>query len=304
MAAGRKVAHHFVSAFYLAGFVDPERAKRLWQYDKVRGGVDPSSPRDAARRTDYHSIPKIDGTIDTSVEDCLARIEDQAAPVLRKLTAREVIDNRERSIVSYFVALMLVRVPAFRDGAAKFKAAMIKTLTQQEALRGGFDSIPVPEGSREAIGKAREALSQGEFEVDVYPHGTLDVLLVADDLAAILHRMTWVVLEARGKTRYVTSDNPVTYTDPAADPKSGRPVGLASRTVRVAFPLSSTAALVAGWVYDGGIHHQRATENVVRGINRQTVAGASRFVFASEKSDSLMRLVMKFKDSRSMWEIS
>ena len=41
MAGGRKATHHFVSAFYFAGFVDPDHAKHFGQYDKFRAqGVD------------------------------------------------------------------------------------------------------------------------------------------------------------------------------------------------------------------------------------------------------------------------
>jgi len=270
----------------------------------VSGKVSPSSPRDAGRRSDYHSIPKLDGTIDTRVEDALAKIEGQAAPVFRKLMAGEGLDNHERSIASYFIALMIVRVPSFRDGVARFKAAIVKDLTQERALRGGFDSILAREGHLEASAKVKEALRQGDFEVVVHPHGTLDVLPAAEKLAAVLHSMTWIVLEARGSTRYVTSDNPFTYMDPAADPKARSPVGLANRTIEVTFPLSATLALVAVWAGNRGIYRKRTSENTVRAINRRTVAGASRFVFASEKSDPLMRLVLKFKDSGPRWEIT
>lgn len=303
VATGRKRAHHFVSAFYLAEFVDPGHAKRLWQYDKASGEIHPTSPRDARRRSDYHSIPKLDGTIDARVEDALAKVEDQAAPVLRKLMAGERLENDERSIVSYFVALMIVRVPSFRDGAAKFKAAIVKSLTQLRAIHGGFDSILLPEGGQKSIAKAKEALRRGDFDVEVRSHGTLDVLPAAEKVAATLHSLTWIVVEARGKTRFVTSDNPVTYVDPTVDPKSWHPVGLANRAVEVTFRLSATMALLAARrAGDLAIHRIRATENMVRAINRRTVAGASRFVFASEKSDPLMRLVMKLKDSGPRWE--
>ncbi len=302
MAAGRKQSHHFVPAFYLAGFADPENPKCLWLYDKARGKVNQSSPRDAGRRRHYHSIPKINGTVDTSVEDGLAKVEGQAAPVLRKLMAGEILDNRERSIVSYFIALMMVRVPTFRDGMEKFKAAVVKDVAQLMAQRGAFDSIPVPEDARESIAKVKKAMCQGEFEVIVRPHASLDVLPAARRLAEVLHRMTWVLLEARGKTRYVVSDNPVTFVDPG-DPKGQRPVDLRDRTIEVTFPLSATLALMAGWAGDGDIYRKRVTENMVREVNRRTVAGASRFVYASEKSDQLMRFVMKFKDSGGRWEV-
>jgi hypothetical protein len=304
MAGAVKKAHHFVPRFYLAGFAGPAGPARLWQYDKVRGEVTESSPRRAGRRRHYHSIPKKDGTVDVSVENALAVAENQSAPLLRRLIGGEALDNRERSVLSYFIALMLVRVPAFRDGVAKFKAAIVKDMTRLMARRGAFDSIPVPKEAQESIGKAREALRQGEFDVEVHPHGSLDALLAAEKIAGLLHRMTWVLLGSHGRIRYVTSDNPVTYVDPAVHPRSPRPVGLMNRTIEVTFPLSSSMALMAGWPGGGGIHRRRATENTVRQINRRTAAGASRFVYAAEKSDQLMNLVMKFKDSGVRWEVS
>lgn len=63
----------------------------------------------------------------------------------------------------------------------------------------------------------------------------------------ILERMSWVVIQAPGRSRYVTSDNPLAYIDPAHDRQSPYGVGLLAPGVQVTILLSPDVALVAGW---------------------------------------------------------
>jgi hypothetical protein len=282
--------------------VDPADGKTLWQYDKVSGLVAASAPSNAGVRRHYHSIPRRDGTRDTSVEDALAKIEDQAAPVLRELKQSKALDNRERSIVSNFLALMLLRAPAFRGGIEQFAAAVVKDVHQLMAAHGRFDSIPVPAGSKSIIAKVKAAIAKGEFEVEIRPHASLSALTVAPKIAEVLHRMTWVVVHSRAR-HFITSDDPVVYTGPPASLSKG-PIGLAHREVEVTVALSAAVGLFAGWAGDGAIHHMRAKDTMVRTINRRTAAGAQRFVYAPENSEALRKLVMKYRDSGPRIQIS
>jgi Protein of unknown function (DUF4238) len=291
-----KKRHHHVPRFYLAGFVDPADGSTLWQYDKVSGLVTASSPSNAGLRRHYHSIPQRDGTRDTSAEDSLAKIEDQAAPVFRRFVEGTVLDNRERSIVSNFLALMLLRAPAFRDAVEQFNAAVIKNATQLMAARGRFDSMPIPAGSEPEIARLKKLFAKGDFEVEIRPHASLPVLTIAPRIAEIVHRMTWIVVRSRARL-FITSDNPVVYSGPAAGPKS-------RGQVEVTIPLSATVGLFAGWDGDGGIHHMRTRDSMVRTINHHTAAGAQRFAYAPENSESLKKLVMKYRDSGPRIKIS
>lgn len=298
MKKPKKEGHHYVPRFYLDGFVDSSDGRSLWVYDKVSGRVMQSSPRKAGLERHFYSFSQADGMRDsTNVENALASIENQAAPVLRKLMAKEPLDNRERSIVAYFAALTLVRVPAFRSAVEKFEAEVLKRAAQLMAGRGGFDSIPVATTARTAVGRAKEALKRGEFEVVVSPERSLKALLVAEKVASVVHQMTWVVVGTKGKLRYVTSDNPITYDIPEPSAPAA-PIGLTHPKVELTFPLSATKVLVGHWQGPHpALYRAKATENMVRAINRQTVAGARRFVFASERSDPLANLVARHRDS-------
>src|SRR5882762_10273955 len=115
MAEPKKERHHFLPVFYLEGFVDPDHEPHLWVYDKEGGDVRPASPRDAGVEKHGYSIPKADGTRDsTTVENALALIVDQVAPMWAKLRRLEPLTNAERSMVSLFLALLMTRVPAYR----------------------------------------------------------------------------------------------------------------------------------------------------------------------------------------------
>src|SRR5262249_2945209 len=125
MMASKKEQQHFTSRFYLAGFTDPCDLSSLWIYDKERLSIARSSPKDAGRRRHYYSIPKIDGTRDLSVEDALAVAENQTAPLWERLIGGGPFDNKERSVISFFLALLLIRVPAFRGAIEQLNAAIV-----------------------------------------------------------------------------------------------------------------------------------------------------------------------------------
>jgi hypothetical protein len=305
MTKPKKEGHHYISRFYLEGFVDPSDGRSLWVYDKTSGQVTRSTPRRAGLQKHFHSFTRADGSRDsTSVEDALAKIESQAAPVLRRLMGREPLDNRERSIAAYFMALMLVRVPAFRQGVERFKSEVVKRVTQLMAAHGRFDSVPVPNGSEAAINRAKETLKRGDFEVVVSPERSLKAFLAAEKVAAVIHSMTWVVVGTKGKHRYVTSDNPITYDVPGPASSPAEPVGLVHPKVELTFPLSAETVFVGHWQGPRAeLYRAKATENMVRATNRRTAAGALRFMFASERSESLLNLVKKYRDSAPHLEV-
>ncbi|MBI4242451.1 MAG: DUF4238 domain-containing protein [Candidatus Rokubacteria bacterium] len=108
----------------------------LWVYDKEGGDIRGSSPRDAAVEKHGYSIPKGDGTRDsTTVENELAAIEAQVAPMWAKLRRLEVLTNAERSMISLFLALLMTRVPAYRRNIESSTAAILKRLQQERASR-------------------------------------------------------------------------------------------------------------------------------------------------------------------------
>jgi len=81
------------------------------------------------------------------------------------------------------------------------------------------------------------------------------------------------------------------YCDPTHDPHSFYGVGLANKNVEVTLPLSSEVALFSS--RQGHSGYAQGKNAYVKDINKRTILAASRFVFVSEKSDTINKLVQK-----------
>jgi uncharacterized protein DUF4238 len=290
----KKERHHTLSRFYLEGFVDPSSPKgMLWQFDGETGAVTSVSPGDAAVRRYFYAFTKTDGTLDsTTFEDAFGLAETQTSPVIQKLMRRQHLDNTERSILSFFIALSMTRVPAYRKNFEAASAAAVTRVAQILAGQGYFDHIApeVPEEKRKDLVRK---LMAGEIVAEVTnPEMSLAVIKHATDFAAIIHGMHWMVFIASGSYRFVTGDAPVVYLAPTKGPADRRPVGLVHRNVELTFPLSMDIALLAHWT-DAGDEFQRISDRTVKAINMRTIQNADRFVFGSEPSEGLSKLVVK-----------
>lgn len=78
------------------------------------------SPDNAAALTDYYAVG--DGPHRYEVEEYLAAVEGQSAPVLAKILLDDyaIVEPIDKSILSYFATLQLVRVPQRRDRIEEF----------------------------------------------------------------------------------------------------------------------------------------------------------------------------------------
>jgi hypothetical protein len=299
-----KERHHFVPEFYLHGFVDPTAPLRLWIIDKEGGEPYPSTPRDAGLQKHFYSFTTPEGTRDSdTVEDALALIENDAAPVWRKVVAREPMTNAERSIVAVFLSILMTRVPRYRENIEKLTAEVVKRSNKIMASHVAFPEW-LANKSRERgkpmsvveARKAAEFLRSDRYDVTVHPVWTLTT--ISGEFAKAFHAMNWIFLVARGKHRFVTSDNPLFYADPSFNDQAPlyRGVGLMSEYIEVTCPISRDIALLASWA-EYPKPYLSVTDSLVKKINLRTIFAASRFVYSSQRSDGLTRLVQRYKGS-------
>jgi Protein of unknown function (DUF4238) len=296
MVAPKKERHHYVPVFYLQGFRDSGDASRVWQYDKQTLSVRSISVRDAALEKHYYSFVDEDGKRDSAtIENELEKVENVCAPIHRKLLSATPLTNEERSEFAVFMGLMMTRAPVLRLNYERMAAEVVKRLTQSRARAGAFDDI-LSEGPQEVADILRGAIDRGDFDVDVLPQISLDVIPLATTFGHIIEQMCWVLLEVRGgRYRLVTSDNPLVYSDPSHDSSSPYGYGLNSPNVEVTFPLSLNVVLVCGWraSHNGKLFRRSASEAKVAMINKRTIADAQRFVYASEQSEGLLKIVRR-----------
>lgn len=304
----RKKKHYYLSQFYLRGFVDPNREPFLWVYEKGNPEIRQSKPENTAFENYYHAFETKDGRDTDTVENWLEKTESEIAPLILKLCRHEALDDRERWVFSYFLALMIVRVPNFRSNVEGMFGELQRKIVDGISRMEGFEEIVRNHEKRTGKSLANPAdLKQfvlGEYNGDVGPDLSLGLMIGnRSKITRIFHDMTWTFIEATDEWKFVTSDNPLFFHDPTHDPGLMVGGGLGSKNVEVSFPITQDLALVATWDRLEGLEGgYLRNKELVKNTCRRTVINAQRFIYASEKSDALSRLVQKHLDSSPKWE--
>lgn len=297
-----KRRHHYVPKFYLDGFVDTHNKPYIWIYEKGNSTIRRASPSDLAVRKHYYSFDKPDGETDSETfEKAFSIVEAAAAKALKRIGNAEILDDDERVALSIFLALMLTRVPTFRENVEKTVSKFIKRSTMtwashEKAFTAAMKRMEKETGEKLDIpvDEIRKFALEGEFDITINPVCSLGMTTIAFEIAPILFDMKWKFLRATNDFKFITSDNPVCYFVPTSDPTSFLPSGLLMKDVLVTFPLSPDLMFIGSW--EGPSGYVKAKNQEIRDFTKRTVIAASRFIFSSRKSDGLNRMVQKYKD--------
>lgn len=114
------------------------------------------------------------------------------------------------------------------------------------------------------------------------------ILLKTETIIPHLLERNWCLCIAPDRTFFVTSDTPLSVFDPKKD----RPFffgGFKEKTAEVVFPISPRVCLVLSHTRMQRVC--RVSEQLVRKINRMTIAMAERFVLSPFKTKSLQRII-------------
>jgi len=297
-----KKRHHYVPQFYLAGFLDPQRPSSLWVYEKGTGRVFPSTPRKIAVESHYYSFTGPDGNKDSNMlENLPSEIEGAAARGTAKILAGEPLSDEDRSNFAVFLGFLLVRVPNFQQLTESMVAGFAKMYSRRlasnpEWFRRSIEKYEKATG--DDVGNDLEGLREfalrGEYDISVNRDFNLRFILLGERLAPILHQMTWTFLRATDDYKFLTSDNPLVYYDPTCDGNSLHGVGFTNKHIEVTVPISRDIALLATWRDGRDSRYLPVDNKTVKAVNRRAVISASRFIFASQESEGIRRLVKKF----------
>ena len=300
----KKKRHHYNPRFYLEGFADPHNEPYIWVYEKGNPNIIKATSRNIAVKKHYYSVATSEGEKDSEVfENALSELEGRAAPIFQKIRNHESLNGQERSLFSIFLAFTMTRVPSHRENIERATAESIKKMEMILAANpAGFKSM-IEKFERDRGNKIgmsaeefRKFMLEGRYDITTDPQFSLRMIpTMAKSLAPIFFKMKWAFLEATGDYKFVTSDNPLSYFDPTHDPKSFFGVGLLNKNVEITFPISKDLMFLGMWKNFEG--DKRLSNKCIRDMNRRTVISALRFVFASQYSDGLNRLVQKHKES-------
>jgi len=296
--------NHYIPRFYLTGFVDPRNKPYIWLYEKDNLDIRKSTAGNIAVRKKYYSFLAPEGGQDSEIfEDVLAKIEGRAAPVFRVIGQRQSLSDQERIILAIFLAFIMVRVPNYRENVERATADFMKRMNEilasnPEGFKSMIEKFQEDTGNRIGmpVEELREFFLGDDYSVKVDSQFSLDIMpLMAEKLSLILYRMDWLFGEATDKHKFLTCDNPVFYCDPKRSSRSLSGTGLFNEDVEVTFPVSRDIVFIGTWKKASS--YRKLDNSLVKEINRRTVVSALRFVFSSQYSEGIHRLVQKHQDS-------
>jgi len=224
-----KQRHHYIPRFYLKNFADPTN-EMVWLYTKTGEKCKAVSPRDVGIEKDYHTVTLRDGAKDRqTIEETVARLENIAAPVVKKILAGEELTSVDHQIFAVFVAQMFLRVPLRRDAVGRMTSELLKLKAKsfaadKQSYHADYRRFQQETGHTSAVDpeEIRKFILGDDYKLQVNPSAALGLSLGSIDIVAnCLVRMNWVFLRATGRFKFVTCDNPVFIVIQRSRPSRG-----------------------------------------------------------------------------------
>jgi hypothetical protein len=253
----QKRRHHYIPQFYLRGFADPGtplgQKPWLWVLDVHSGSIAKRTPKNIAVEIGYYAIETADGKDYETVENELARIEDQAAFALRQMLSRPV---GSRGVVlpeiSTFIAWLACRTPWFRRIATDGWPKQLEDLA-----RGRIEAEDDPDlivlivnqttGERRKIPleDALAAIRSGPWVAQMHQNQVIDIMRLQRWYFQhqYFSMLSWTVLTAPTDQFFITSDRPVVWYVPGQG-FADSPAGLKYPEVELTIPLNAKTALL------------------------------------------------------------
>jgi hypothetical protein len=248
---------HFVPQFHLRRFIDPADGERLWLYAVGERGPYNKAPRHVARKANYYDVETSPGVVDPSLDRVVNQyIESNAAEAIQRVMDDKPFEQADREWIATFMALQSMRVPAYREAVmGTIKGFYFDSIRDVVA-----DPVQFSEVTQRLIDEGKFSLgtmTMEEFRVDMQdslrdPSAwsmESDYSLVSysylEELTNIFFQRTWAILEAGGKAKFVTSDNPVVAVNPRAEKSWGYGIHqLRDPDYEITFAVSPELAIV------------------------------------------------------------
>jgi hypothetical protein len=271
----RAKLHHFVPQFYLRQWCDS--AGKLWVYPIDGSAPFRASPRQFAAETNLYTPKSGADAVRHDTENWLSGWEGHFAQVWPDIVDRA--DNpRTRANVARFIGTLVARHPKHRDTILElnqfFQRAAASMLNDEDVTFLNRDremKLKVSDIREFALTDAESVRT--DF-VRLMPPASK---AVAD---ALMSRR-WLALVSENPS-FITSDNPVVLLRGSCwRPK----YGLGTPGTIINFAVSPWRFLVLADEWERTFGHGKLDDPIV--FIRRIVSGASRFVFAAEKTDAI-----------------
>jgi hypothetical protein len=298
-----KKRHHYIPRFYLGWFTDPSYEGNIWVYDKETGSIFNATPANIGCEKHFHTFVNGLGEKDTeTIETLYQMVESPAGALFKKIHAGETLDSEDKAVLAMFATTMMVRVPNFRNNIELAYAKHIELFSKfqasnKEAFESSYRRFLEATGTPDdmPIEELRQFILDGEYTLSVDPQVSLAFSVKSiQEIFGIFYQMNWVFVKATDY-KFINCDNPLFYFDPAHNLDSFYGVGLINKNLEVTLPLSRNLCAVGGWKLETDCLTIQGKSEMVKAINRRTAASAQRYVYSSENSEPLNRMIAKYK---------
>lgn len=244
---------HYIPQFYLRNFEISSNKGWVFSY-KRKTRPRPKAIRSIAYEEDYYDlkVPHEELPID-NVDRLLKLTEQSSSPIISKLLKDPSfsLTPEEFSDFIWFMALMAIRTPFFREYLANFATAWTdKEFKKFAEDKEAFMALGTKDGAEnepERREAARQALLSGELILDLKRGEQSEDWLMglqldqANTFVKILASKHWHLVESDNSRVFVTSDHPVVLTP---SPYHGSAPRIGNLEGWFLFPLSPRRALL------------------------------------------------------------
>lgn len=282
--------HHYVPAFYLAGFTaNGDRKGPLHVLDLQAGRRWQSTPDDAGCERDFYRLEN--GAEDpVAVERLFGAIESRAAAVVRTVfETGKIPEGDDYAALCEFLATLTIRVPGtlamidnlYEEILKKVARLMVSSpeqwSRQMDQLREAGNSIP--EGSYEGV---RKMVEEDAYTVKVNQNERMHLILeMGKPAIPLMMDRKWAVVQAPPQgPGFICSDRPVSLSWSDGKTRGWMPPGFGLRGTSVAVPLSRTTAVHG--IFEAQLPSRLLNPTQVGIFNFWTAIYAERFVYSAE----------------------
>jgi hypothetical protein len=277
-----RINQHWVPRVHLRGFASAATPGLLWTYDKLYPDTvkQRSIDKQICCAPHYYDQIRSDGTTTDTFEEALGKIETEAGKIIKGLREKHTLSPEGKGRLALYIALLLTRGPAFRDGCGAGLKKRIETVAQR--LK------PAPPMPPELV---CDLETGGGIVANMRPHATIYPLVtIALQISEAFCRKKWDFF-ASTASHFVTTDTPTIF-----GPGRGRtsPFGPAHPEGIAYCPLRNDMLLAIRPLcsLDADAYEFRnASDELVAKVNQLMCCAAQRYVYAGARSNELRQLV-------------
>jgi len=282
--------HHYVPQFYLTGFtLSGEKDDNLWVFDKSSGNKFKSRPENIAKQKDYYKID-VNESDNNVVENMFAKIEGGSAPVINNIIKNnEIPQGEDFNILMYFLALLALRTPGFRQTVSNFTKDVAKgTAEMTFSSKERYESIinQMKEDGYELDNKIsyeemRDFIFSDRYDIEVDRTWLIYWIFEAIDIILpILHERNWSLIKIQDPTvaSFICCDRPVSLTF-FEDSKSFFGPGFGLDKTFLLMPINKRYMLMG--TFEKPKKKYKADLKLIANFNSRLASGAERFIYSA-----------------------